>query len=250
MSNTCRLCGAKRVNVPFTRLWHSTIMLINQQIKFDQLNNQMWRLPGLRLMRGSHGPWVMESHGKSWTLAHGWEKSHGPWVMDVLGSVSFSVVHLMLLRQDLLVVRTGKKYVFLNQLFFKNNGWITCSGRTSRRQRSLGSPAVCNSWWTDSPQPETQEINLSLLQKLYSWLQTWSTSVDFISPFPLSFVSSRQPMLLFGRRWRCLGVRFFWIFFSNSNYDCMTKLSILVCVVLRRILEWLELMGLNLDGHH
>ena len=39
-------------------------------------------------------------------------------------------------------------------------------------------------------------------------------------------------------------------FLSNSNYDCMTKLSILVCVVLRRILEWLELMGLNLDGHH
>ena len=160
--------------------------------------------------------WTL-GHGKSWTLAHGWEKSHGPWVMDVLGSVSFSVVHLMLLRQDLLVVRTGKNMScisFLKSTCLKNNGWITCSGRTSRRQRSLGSPAVCNSWWTDSPQPETQEINLSLLQKLYSWLRTWSTSVDFISPFPLSFVSSRQPMLLFGRRWRCLWVRFFWISFQ------------------------------------
>ena len=147
----------------------------------------MWRLPGLRLMRGSHGPWVMESHGKSWTLAHGWEKSHGPWVMDVLGSVSFSVVHLMLLRQDLLVVRTGKNMScisFLKSTCLKNNGWITCNGRTSRRQRSLGSPAVCNSWWTDSPQPETQEINLSFFAKTLFLTSNLEHVSGFYFPLP------------------------------------------------------------------
>ena len=73
---------------------------------------------------------------------------------------------------------------FLNQLFFKNNGWITCSGRTSRRQRSLGSPAVCNSWWTDSPQPETQEINLSFFAKTLFLTSNLEHVSGFYFPLP------------------------------------------------------------------
>ena len=80
------------------------------------------------------------------------------------------------------------------------------------------------------------------LQKLYSSNLEHVSGFYFPLPPQLCLLQAANAVI-----WATLKVPVGEIF---SNYDCMTKLSILVCVVLRRILEWLELMGLNLDGHH
>ena len=89
-----------------------------------------------------------------------------------------------------------------------------------------------------------QEINLSFFAKTLFLTSNLEHVGGFYFPLPpqLCLLQASNAVI-----WATLKVPVGEIF---SNYDCMTKLSILVCVVLRRILEWLELMGLNLDGHH